>query len=301
MRALVSRVLPAVRRGARGAVLVACAVALALSSIHPGHGTASPEDTLDQIQAIFAALPGNATALAVLPDGQTVGQNPELAVRSASVIKLWVAGAAYAAAAAGTLDLGESYTVTRADQATGTGILNQPQNLGRTLTYAELIQTMLVYSDNSATNIVVRRIGGDAAVNDYAAQQGYPATLLQRPLGSLDPAHDNYTSAADCVLFLQRALAGELPGGAAGPVLAALHTRRQQEDPAYDYFGRYLPASVDYIHISGLDPNVRNDAGYYTSQEGGVFVAVLLSDLPDEASGEAALGQAVAGIQLLVP
>jgi beta-lactamase class A len=301
MRLSLGRASRTVRTAACCAALLGWAAGLAPSPIQDHRVAVRAQDTPEAIRTIFAALPGDATALAILPDGRQVGQEPDRAVPSASVIKLWVAGAAYAAAAAGTLDLSESYTVTAGDQASGTGILNEPLNLGRTLTYADLIQTMLIYSDNSATNVIVRRIGGDATVNAYAAQQGYPATLLQRPLGQLDPTHDNYTSAADCVLFLQRAQDGDLPAGASAPILSALRARRRAEDPAYDYFGRYLPPTVDYLHISGLGPNVRNDAGYYPSQGSGVFVAVLLSDLPDEAAGEAALGQAVAGIQSLVP
>ena len=209
------------------------------------------------------------------------------------MIKLWVAGAALAEADAGRLDLAEMYTVQPGDVASGTGILNLKENAGRTLSYAELIDTMLVYSDNTATNLVVTRIGGFGAVNAYARENGYPRTLMQRRLGELDPAHDNYTSAADCLRFFQRLDARAVVSAAASErILASLQKRRRLEDRAYDYVGRDLPASAAYIHISGLGPSVRNDIGAYTARDGRTgFVVVLLSALPDEAAGEAALAR----------
>jgi hypothetical protein len=75
-----------------------------------------------------------------------------------------------------------------------------------------------------------------------------------------------------------------------------------EEDRADDYLGRYLPPALAYRHVSGLNPGVRNDAGFYPSAAGGVVViAIMLSDLPSDAAGEELLARTAQRIYAAAP
>ena len=148
--------------------------------------------TVEQVQSLLSRLPGLSSSFVVFPDGKTVEKSSDRQTPSASVIKMWIAGAAYDAAATGHLDLNQSYMIQASDQQTGTGILNQKSYVGQAIKYSDLIDIMLLYSDNTAADIIVRQIGGMNTVDAYARNNGYTNTIMQRLLGQLDPNHDNY-------------------------------------------------------------------------------------------------------------
>src|SRR5262249_31423165 len=147
-------------------------------------------------------------------------------------------------AAAGRLDLADQHVIRASEQAPGTGILNQPRFVGRSLSFAEIIDTTLVYSDNTGADIIIDRIGGFDTVNGYARRHGYAETLLQRRLAFTAPAHDNYPPARDCAHVMQELAARRIVDEPSSEsILASLARRRVDEDPVYDYLGRYLPPS----------------------------------------------------------
>ena len=284
------------------------AVNTATTSAPTAAPTTAPTNRPPVSADVFARLPGTSGAVALLPGGERIDHNADQQRLAASVIKLWIAAAAFEQEAAGRLRLSDSYTIRATDDVPGTGILNQNQNVGRSFTYTHIIETMLMYSDNAAANIVIARLGGFQPVNDYARSNGYERTLLQRSLGRPDPSRENFTSARDSATFLDNLLKKRVVGErASDAILTALVRRRGVEDreEAYrklNYFGRFLPGRLDYRHLSGLNPGVRNDVGYYPAANGGpVIVATLLSNLVDEASGEEAIGRTVLQIYQAVP
>lgn len=81
----------------------------------------------------------------------------------------------------------------------------------------DMLYSMITVSDNSAANILVKLLGkgsdacGRKAVTEYCKRNGYSHTKMERMLLSSAVNGDNYTSAADCALFLQRVYDGKLP------------------------------------------------------------------------------------------
>jgi beta-lactamase class A len=249
----------------------------------------------DEVQRLFQELPGIGAGVVILPNGDVIDRFPNRQAPAGSMIKLWIAAAALEDAENGRLDLGSSHTIRAEDQAPGTGILNQPFHLGRSITYADLLQTMLLYSDNSAANIIVDRIGGFDRVNQYARLNGYSSTLMQRNLGYLDPGLENYTSAHDCALFFVSLLVGDVVNDDASiAILDILDLRRAHESPELDFFGRSLPSNAQYLHLSGILPKARNEAGFMVTSSGQwVFIALLLDELPDVSAGEWAISSTI--------
>jgi serine/threonine protein kinase len=269
--------------------------------------TATPESTAEPdadpateyIAGTLQQLPGSASSAVVLPSGELVGDASDREVAAASTIKLWIAAAAFDSADSGDLDLGESYTVTAEDQAFGTGILNGEQYLRQSFTLDELIEVMLVYSDNSAANILVEHLGGFDVVNEYAQQNDYQDTRMQRSLGNLDPERENYTSARDGALFMERLIGGDIVSEEASSRLQEILERRAEtEGGGAHFFGQNLPSGVQYAHISGLLPGVRNEIGYFYNEDRGGFAVVsfMLGELSDESAGETAISNVVGDI-----
>ena len=86
-------------------------------------------------------------------------------------------------AESGRLDLDERYTVRPEDLRGGSGILQQ-FGVGLRPTYRDLITQMIATSDNTATDIVIGRVGLDR-VNELLAELGYEQTRLQLTTGDI--------------------------------------------------------------------------------------------------------------------
>ena len=250
------------------------------------------------IKKALSDLPGKSSALVILPGGGTVEVGADQPLPSASTIKLWVAATVFEQSQAGSLDLTEKYTVKQADLASGTGILRT--KVGTTMTTAELVGTMLTYSDNSATNVLLEKLGGFDKVNAYIAANGYSKTKLQRRLGFLDPTKENYTDARDAATFMQHLLQHEIVDVASSDaILQALQSRLSYAGDQ-NFFGPKLPKSVVYRHLSGTGTGVRNEVGYIqpTADPSGppLIIAIYTSDVPSETAAETTIATVIGQI-----
>jgi beta-lactamase class A len=70
----------------------------------------------------------------------------------------------------GKLDLRERVTIQRSDFRGGTGVL-QYHDPGDVLTLHDLLTEMIITSDNTATEIVMRKLGGPDVINKWLADQ----------------------------------------------------------------------------------------------------------------------------------
>ncbi|MBK8648459.1 MAG: serine hydrolase [Gemmatimonadetes bacterium] len=100
-----------------------------------------------------------------------------------SVIKIPVMILAFRDAEAGKLKLGERYTIRPEDLRRGSGLL-QTFDVGVSPTYRDLIEQMIITSDNTATDIMIRTVGL-ARVNAMLAELGFRETRLNRTAGDL--------------------------------------------------------------------------------------------------------------------
>lgn len=98
---------------------------------------------------------------------------------TASTIKTAVMLEAYHQAAEGRLPIDAAFTLRDTDKVGGSGVLNGLSE-GLTLTTADLVHLMIVVSDNTATNMLIERIG-TARVNARLDSYGLRQTRLFRP------------------------------------------------------------------------------------------------------------------------
>lgn len=135
--------------------------------------------TLDEVGERWAALPGDTRVLVTL-DGDTVleaGADPVAPL--GSVFKLYVLGAVADAVAAGTLSWDDTVTVTDDVRSLPSGEL-QDAPTGTDVTVREASAKMIAISDNTATDLLIRRVGRDA-VEAAVAAMGHHDPAMLRP------------------------------------------------------------------------------------------------------------------------
>ena len=137
-----------------------------------------------------------------LTSGEEGAVRPDVAFETQSVIKLALAIRLYQLADRGEIDLDERVRVRRSDVIGGSGIIRYFQE-GLEPTVRDLLTAMIVVSDNSATDLLLARVGGVAELNGWLAASGYPETRMAQSLldaGRLpyvlaDPRHAALTGA----------------------------------------------------------------------------------------------------------
>ena len=141
------------------------------------------------------------TALFVkhLTTGETVAIRADQSFNSQSVIKIPIMVRAFQLADAGKLNLDERVTLSRAELRDGSGVF-QYFDLGASVTLRDLIQQMIITSDNTATDLITVKVGGKDAINAWLTENGYHMRYLNRGweyrrklLAKLDPRFADIT------------------------------------------------------------------------------------------------------------
>lgn len=180
--------------------------------------------------------------------------------RSASIIKLFVAGCTYQNI--GIITTG-SYTENDIDT---------------------LIHKMISSSDNDATNTLVRILGNDDAsagmkkVTDFAYYLGYPDTKMGRLMLDFDSPEENYTTVLDAGSFLEKIYNNEFDG--ADKILAYM---KEQERTSKIPAG--IPDGITVANKTGELDDVEHDVAIVYGEDADYILCVMLSQLPDCASG----------------
>jgi beta-lactamase class A len=116
-----------------------------------------------------------------LDTGESAGIRQAEAVRTASTIKLPILTAVFDQVAAGKAKWTEALTITARDTVSGSGIIGSELSDGVQLPLHDVVNLMIVLSDNSATNMVLERFTADA-VNSYLDKIGLKTTRSMRKI-----------------------------------------------------------------------------------------------------------------------
>ena len=196
--------------------------AFALLALALSGATASAQNSLaTALTEQLDSFPAQ-TALYVkhLTTSETVAIRADQSFNSQSVIKIPILVRAFQLADAGKLNLDERVTLSRADLRDGSGVL-QYFDLGASVTVRDLLQQMIVTSDNTATDLITVKVGGKEAINAWLAEDGYQMRYLNRGweyrrklLAKLDPQFAAIS--AEEVSGLQYAMQSSDPNAPAG-------------------------------------------------------------------------------------
>ncbi|MEN9215171.1 MAG: serine hydrolase [Gloeomargarita sp. DG_1_6_bins_138] len=144
--------------------------------------------------------------IADLDSGEHLDMGGTKALPAASTIKLPILLALFQDLDQGKVRLDERLTMTAALKAEGSGDM-QFQPVGTTFTLLDTATRMIVISDNTATNMILQRLGGKEAVNQRFQEWGLQHTAVRNLLPDLKGT--NTTSAADLVHTLALIERGE--------------------------------------------------------------------------------------------
>jgi beta-lactamase class A len=144
----------------------------------------TPGDLQARISARLDSLPAKTSFYAKnLANGREMAIRADVPMNTASVIKIPVMILAERDADAGKLDLDARYTIRPEDLRRGSGLL-QTFAPGLSPTYRDIITQMIITSDNTATDIMIAKVGLDR-VNAMLREMKYTNTRLLTTTGDL--------------------------------------------------------------------------------------------------------------------
>ena len=119
---------------------------------------------------------------------------------SASVIKIPVMILAFRLAEQGKLNLNDRIQIKASDLRGGSGIFRY-HDIGLNPTLRDVITQMIITSDNTATDIMIAKVGGREKVNEFLTESGYKTTrlvqttyeLFRKTYELLDPKYKSLT------------------------------------------------------------------------------------------------------------
>ncbi|MBW4661676.1 MAG: class A beta-lactamase-related serine hydrolase [Drouetiella hepatica Uher 2000/2452] len=142
-----------------------------------------------------------------LDTGDYFSLNGSSSFAAASMVKVPILIALLQDVDAGRVRLNEKLVLQQVDLAEGSGDM-QYTPVGSEYTVLETISNMIITSDNTATNMVLRRLGGMEVVNQRFRQWGLQQTTLRQLLPDLTGT--NTTSPKELSMLMAMLSQGEL-------------------------------------------------------------------------------------------
>lgn len=220
-----------------------------------------------------------------LHTGATIERAAGRRCASASVIKLPILIHALLLEREGLLSLDAPVVLRDADRTPGSGILTQLGS-GLMLPLRDACVLMIALSDNTATNLILDRVGIEP-VNERMAALGLRDTRLFRKVFATGTptCEENrryglgMTTPRDMMKLLNMIHAGHPSlGGAETCARIRDILGRQQYREAIP---RYLPADCKFAGKSGAIDAVRNDVGFVTTADGrDIALAIFCQKMP---------------------
>jgi beta-lactamase class A len=248
--------------------------------------------TIDQrVHAATQSFPGVVSIYAKnLDTGRTYELRADDPVPTASTIKLPIMVELFAEAKEGSLDFSQKLQLTDQDKVSGSGVLTELSG-GDDLPIRDLMHLMIVVSDNTATNLILDRIGGNA-VNARMAELGLKQTAVMRKImqgkshaegvtnEGKKPGSEQWGTGRSCprdmVTLLEKLYRGELVSKPASDEMLAV-LKRQQDHTGV---GRDMKDTV-IAHKSGALDHLRSDVAIVYSPYGPVAMAITVNHIPE--------------------
>ncbi len=238
----------------------------------------------ERLRALAQSLDGVAGyAVKDLRSGQEWLWNADEVFATASTIKVPLLLELFRQSEQGRFRLEDEWLLEKEDLVAGSGILHAlPGPLPR-WRVDQLAAMMVVLSDNSATNLLLRKTGMEA-VNTFLASHNFQATRLRRKMMDLVAARagrENSSSPRELVRLLEGLYQGKFLSAAANARLLDL-LRQDKDSP----LRKAVPADIAVANKPGNVDGVWCDAGIVYLPDRPYILAVMTKYLPRDAVGE---------------
>ncbi len=162
-----------------------------------------------------------------LDTGDYLDLNGDKVYATASIIKLPILLAFFQDVDAGKIRLDETLTLTRDVMVGGSGEL-QDLPVGRKFSAGEIVDKMITISDNTATNMILKRMGGLNVLNQRFRSWGLQKTVIRNWLPDLSGTNTTTTKELMQLLALldRRKLLSPQSQSQAIDILSRVHNRK---------------------------------------------------------------------------
>jgi len=265
---------------------------IALGSVFvlsPPCSSGEPSSLESRLAPLAKAHKGQvAVAVKHLDTGESYFLNADAPMPTASLIKLAVMVEVYCQVEEDKVKLSDMVTLDKADMVPGSGVLTQHFSPGASFPLRDAVRLMIVYSDNTATNLVLDQVG-IRAVNRRMAALKMPNTRINAKVfrgstTSVDPERTKAfglgsTTARESVALMELIHRAQV-GSPAGCKAMLDHLKKCDDK---DKFTRFLPPTVTVAHKTGSVSDDRTDAGILYFKQGPVALCVLTAKNEDQA------------------
>jgi beta-lactamase class A len=225
-------------------------------------------------------------AIIDLTDGRKYLLHENDVYPQASSIKICVLAELYRQAQQGKLRLTDMYTVNAADLVQDSDIMGGLTPGVTQITLRDLATMMVAVSDNSATNVLIDRVGMDN-VNAFLNSQGLRDTRLRRKMMDLKAAgegRENVSTPNEMAKLLQTLYQGKILNKVmTDDFFKVLATHKDSWIP------RHLPDDLKIADKPGALEGVRNDSGVIFVDKRPYILCVMTTYLRRERDGEEAI------------
>jgi beta-lactamase class A len=259
-----------------------------------GARSAEPNSLESKLRGMIRGFAGTVSVYARnLDSGSEVGIEPDRRVRTASTIKLPIACALAAEVEARRARWDERLVIRAQDKVSGSGVLADFSD-GETISLRDAQTLMIIVSDNTATNLILDRIGADA-VNNFMNSLGLTDTRSMRKIRGdgtqLKPAQGwsregekpenkkfgiGASTSREMVRLLELLEQGRVVSPAASKNLLSILERQQYKDGIGRRSGEIRIASK-----SGSLDALRSDVGIAYTSHGRIAIAITVDDMPE--------------------
>jgi beta-lactamase class A len=245
-----------------------------------------PDNSLAAIERHFS---GRLSVAAVnLSTGEEVLLAPDREFPTASVFKIPILIEVFRQAEEGTLALDERVTLTASDVVRGSGVLRD-LDLGLRPSIRDLSVLMIAVSDNTATNMLIRRLGGVEPINTTLRSLGMQVTTVHMPVDFERIGDDNrrlaVASARELMRLCQLLGQGKLISAAASSTMREILGRQHylNQVPRYFSYNPYgpelgMPQALWIGCKTGALTGMRADAGLIGLPDGTQIAYAVMNE-----------------------
>lgn len=189
---------------------------------------------------------------------ETIAINEELPMMAASVIKIPIMVETFRQIKSGKLQKEQEYILREEDKKPSCGCLNR-MHAGIALTIEDLYNLMIILSDNSATNILIRLLGMEQ-INRSMKMMGYQQIALNRLLFDREASAkgiQNYVCAGEIADMLEKMYLGQLVDPQSDAQMLEVLKEQRLNGKIPFHFVEKVPIA----HKTGEDEGITHDVG----------------------------------------
>lgn len=223
----------------------------------------------------FKNIKGNYSfAFQDLNDSTVISINNQKSI-SASTIKIYIMIDAFEQVKNNNFNLSDTYLLSQKDKVGGSGTLNEEPN-GKVLTNEDLIKLMITKSDNTATNVLINRLGMDS-INKSIKSLGCTDTSLNRLMmdqNAINNGIENYTSVNDLAMTFKKIYENKCINVKYDSIMLNI----LKDNDCDKKIPALLPSDIEVANKTGENTGIENDAGIVFSSKGAYIVCFMTSN-----------------------